>query len=365
MKRVYLDHAATTPLRPDARAAMLAVLDGVGNASSIHAEGQAVRFVLDRARRQVADCLGVRGERVVFTSGGTEAANLALRGVMAGAKGRVLVSAVEHDCVLKTGEALGADVLPVDGQGVVRLEALQAELARGDVALVAVMHANNETGVLQPMEEVVRLAHAHGALVYCDAVQTVGHLPVEVDELGVDLLGLSGHKFGGPAGVGALVVRSGIQERMTVQQTGGAQERNRRAGTENLAGISGMAAALAAAGGTDERAALATLNRRLVDGVKKLGLPVVADGAVRMDHVVQVQVPGRTGEDVVIALDMAGVAASQGSACGSGRVRASHVLQAMGWDDAAAGSVVRLSLGWSSTADDVVAGLAALARLVE
>ncbi|MCP5404973.1 MAG: cysteine desulfurase [Pseudomonadaceae bacterium] len=350
--RIYLDNAASAPLRPEARAAVLDVLEMAGNASSIHAEGQALRFVLDKARRQLGDCLGVRAERVVLTSGGTEANNLALRGVGREA-GRLLVSAVEHDCVLNTAMVSGGEVLPVDASGVVRLEALEAELKKGGVALVSVMHANNENGVVQPVAEVAALARAYGALVHCDAVQTVGHGPVGMVALGVDMLSLSAHKFGGPQGVGALVVRSEIQDRLTAQMTGGGQERNRRAGTENVAGAAGMAAALAVAGGGDEQARLAAMNRALVAGLDDLGVPVVARGAARVDHVVQVHVSGHKGEDVVIALDMAGVAVSQGSACGSGRVKASHVLQAMGWDAQAAGDVVRVSLGWQNTPTEI------------
>lgn len=362
MARVYLDHAATSPLRPQARAAMVAVLDTVGNPSSIHAEGQAARFVLDSARRTLGELLEVRAERVVLTSGGTESANLALRGVMAKTRGRLLVSAVEHDCVLATARALGGETIPVDAAGVVRLDVLQRELAKGDVALVAVMHANNETGVLQPVAEIAALAHAHGARVYCDAVQTVGHLPVHADALGVDMLGFSAHKFGGPAGVGGLVLHAEMQALMTAHTTGGGQERHRRAGTENLAGIAGMAAALMAAGQADERARLARLRDVLEQGIEAAGLRVVAKPALRVDHVVLAHSCLRAGDELVMALDMAGVAASQGSACGSGRVEKSHVLAAMGGDDVQ-GGVVRFSSGWSTTSDEVCHAMAMLAKV--
>ena len=241
MNRVYLDHAATTPLKPAAHDAMVEALAVFGNPSSVHGEGQAARALLDDSRRLMADVLEVRAERVVLTSGGTEAANLAIGGVMAAAKGKkVAIAGVEHDCVI--GAAWRHDVveIPVDADGVVKLDALEKILSAGDVALVCLMHANNETGVIQPVREAAALAHAHGALLFVDAVQTVGHLDVKPDELGADLLGFSAHKFGGPKGVGALVVKPELH--FVPQLLGGAQERGRRAGTENLPAVAGMAA---------------------------------------------------------------------------------------------------------------------------
>lgn len=372
--RVYLDHAATSPLRPEARAAMLAALDAFGNPSSVHREGQDARYMMDRARRQVSDLFDVRPERVVLASGGTEANNLALRGVMAKAPGkRLLVSQVEHDCVRNTARALafqGVEVveLPVDANGVVRVPELAAELARGDVALVSVMLVNNETGVVQPVGEIADIARKYGALVHTDAVQAVGHMVVKPEALGVDLLSFSGHKFGGPKGVGGLVLRPEIPMETLIY--GGAQERNRRAGTENVAAVAGLGAAaevVAVQGDADVRQ-MRCYRDAIVSQVVALPLQVVADprdgGCEVAPHIVQFRTPGRRGEDIVIGMDVLGVAVSQGSACSSGRVAASHVLQAMGYGEAEAGEGVRLSFGWSSTMADVDVAAAALARVL-
>lgn len=363
MTRVYLDYAASAPLRPEARAALLETLDVFGNPSSVHAEGQAARTILDESRRTMADLLGVRAERVVFTSGATEANNIALRGVMAKAGGsRLLVSAVEHDCVRNTGMALGAGEIPVDGNGVVKLEWLRTELARGDVGLVSVMLVNNENGVIQPVEEIATLCKAAGAVFHCDAVQAVGHRPVNVDV--ADLMSFTAHKFGGPKGVGALVLKT--ETPMDAMVTGGGQERNRRAGTENIPAIAGMVAAAAAAFGKmdAERATAALLRQQMAAGIEKLGLEIAGAGTECAEHVIQVLTAGKRGEDVVIGMDLRGVAVSQGSACGSGRIKESHVLQAMGYDGGRAGQAVRLSWGWASSEADIAAGLMALGAMV-
>ncbi|MFZ2586710.1 MAG: cysteine desulfurase family protein [Alphaproteobacteria bacterium] len=358
--RVYLDNAATTPVRPEVKAAMVGALDVFGNPSSVHGEGQAARMAVDGARKAVGELIGVRAERVVLTSGGTEAANLALRSVVG--RGRVVVSAVEHDCVLETAKALGGTVVPVDGDGVVRLEALEDELKRGGVALVSVMHANNETGVLMPVAEVAALAHKYGALCHTDAVQTVGHVDVNMDALGVDMLSLTAHKFGGPKGVGVLVVKSEVQDRMVAQMTGGAQERNRRAGTENVVGIVGLGAAVKALDVARERETVAGLMERFVAGLEGLPLEVVAPKAAKVGHVVQLVGP-MLGEDMVMALDMQGVAVSQGSACSSGRVAVSHVLRAMGVEEGAARRAFRVSMGWGTSPRDVEQMLATMAGI--
>ncbi len=365
MTRVYLDYAATTPLRPQAKVAVLEALEIYGNPSSVHQHGQAARLLLDDARRSVGECMGVRAERVVFTSGGTEANNLALRGVMAMTPGRVLlVSAIEHDCVRQTAFALreaGVQVeeIPVSEDGGVKLAWLKQRLQRADVAMVSLMHANNETGVLQPVAEAAALAHAAGALLHTDAVQTVGHIAVQPDALGADLLTLTAHKFGGPKGAGALIVKPEVL--MQATQTGGAQERNRRGGTENLAGAVGLAAALQTALEnleTETRTAL-ELAKYLEQNLPQ-GVQMVAPQSPKVPHVRQLHVPGRKGEDLVMQLDLAGIAVSQGSACSSGRVQASHVLQAMGYNDTAAGEGLRLSWGWQSQLADLQAALAAL-----
>jgi cysteine desulfurase len=361
MERVYLDYAATAPLRPEVRARMVELLDVFGNPSSVHAEGQMARSVVDDSRRAVADILGVRAERIVFTSGGTEANNMALRGFAArNPKRKILVSAVEHDCVRNTGKVLGADVLVVDADGVVKLEALAVHLARGDVGLVSVMHANNENGVVQPVEDIAAMCKRAGVVFHTDAVQTVGHMPVGVDETGADMLSFAAHKFGGPKGAGVLVLKSELE--MEAVLTGGAQERKRRAGTENVLAIGGMATALAVAVEKmhAERALAAAMAGALEASLTGLKLEVVGGDAVKVAHVRQVLVPGIKGEDVVIGMDMRGVAVSQGSACGSGTVKESHVLRAMGKDTTAAGQAVRLSWGWGSRLQDVDAAVSAL-----
>jgi cysteine desulfurase len=367
VKRVYLDHAATSPLRPAAQKAMREAWDIFGNPSSVHREGQAARALLDKARRSVGEILAVRAERVVFTSGGTEGANLALRGVMAANPGRrLLVSAIEHDCVLETARDLGGVTMPVNRFGIIDLAALESELKKGEVALVALMHANNETGVIQPVAEAARLAHQHGALMFCDAVQTVGHIEVRPEILGADLLSFSAHKFGGPKGVGVLVIRPEIQ--MTAQITGGGQERHRRGGTENVWGIMGLAAALEVS--MAQMLAEVKKNTGFMDKLLSntmyinKEIKVIGEAVERLPQVAQVLVRGRSGDDLVMALDLAGVGASQGSACSSGRVSSSHVLKAMGYSEQEAGESLRFSLGWSTTAVDIDAAVAALAKVL-
>lgn len=358
--RIYLDYAASAPLRPAARARMVELLEVFGNPSSIHAEGQTARMALDDSRRAIADVLGVRAERVVFTSGGTEANNLALRGVAAVSSGkRLLVSAIEHDCVRNTGQVLGAEEIPVDAGGLVRLDWLRDELARGDVALVSVMHANNENGIMQPIEAVAAMCKAAGVVLHTDAVQTVGHLPVDVDALGADLVSFAAHKFGGPRGVGVLVLKPELEMVATI--TGGAQERNRRAGTENVAAIGGAAAALAQAisNMNEERMRARAFNELVCAAAETMGLRVVGKDSPRVEHVVQLLTP-KNGSNVVIGMDLKGVAISQGSACGSGKVKESHVLRAMGFNSDEASRAVRVSWGWGTTEAEIRAGLAAL-----
>jgi cysteine desulfurase len=248
--------------------------------------------------------------------------------------------------------------VPVDADGVMDLAALEKGLSAGDVALVCLMHANNETGVIQPVREAADLAHRHGALLYCDAVQTVGHLDVKPDELGADLLGFSAHKFGGPKGVGALVVKPELD--FVPMLMGGAQERGRRAGTENVVGIAGMAAALA----EPLIDTTATMQRLLSALEATESVEIVSKCASKVPHIVQLRTPGKSGENTVIAMDLQGVAVSQGSACSSGRTKASHVLKAMNFSDLEASEGLRLSLGWNTTPADIDAALAALSKLV-
>jgi cysteine desulfurase len=341
----YLDHNATSPLRPVALDAMVEALTAGGNPSSVHRVGRTARALIDKARQQVADLVGALASEIVFTSGGTEANNLALTG---SGRRRVLVSAVEHDSVLKA--AGDAEIVPVDREGVVDLGALERLLAASkEPALVSVMFANNETGVLQPIAAVTRLADKYGALVHCDAVQGAGKQPIDLHGLGVDYLSLSAHKLGGPTGVGALAVRSGVA--LVPDRLGGGQEVRRRAGTENLSGIVGFGAAAVAA-----RDGLAASDLR--DGLEAelrafAPVRVFGAGAPRLGNTTCVAMPGVTSETQVMALDLAGICVSAGAACSSGKVTRSAVLAAMGVAPAEAETAIRISLGWSTTAADI------------
>jgi cysteine desulfurase len=354
----YLDYNATAPVRPEAMAAVAEALRQPANASSVHAFGRAAHRALERARATVARSVGASPEGVVFVSGGTEANNLALQGI----DGPVLVSAIEHPSVLEA--APSAVPIPVDRQGRIDLAALERLVAAEAPRLVSVMLANNETGVVQPVAEAARLAHAAGALLHVDAAQALGRIPVDMAELGADLLTLSGHKLGGPPGAGALVLRQGIE--VTPRQRGGAQERRRRAGTESLPAILGMAAAVEAIG--EEEAARIRglrdeLERRAVAGCP--AAHIVGAECERLPNTTCLLLPGVEGATQLMALDLAGVAVSTGAACSSGKVGASHVLLAMGLDEAEARCVIRISLGWASGMADVERFLSAWLPLAQ
>jgi cysteine desulfurase len=340
----YLDHNATSPLRPAAFGAMAEALRAGGNPSSVHAAGRKARAIVERGRRDVAALVGALPAEVVFTSGGTEANNMAIGGA-----GRpcLLVSAVEHDSVLNA--APGSARIPVDGNGVVDLGALERLLAQLDEpVLVSVMLANNETGVVQPVADVVRLARRADALVHCDAVQAAGKMPVDLHGLGVDYLSLSAHKFGGPTGAGAVVVRSGAP--FVGDRRGGGQEARRRAGTENVSGIAGFgAAAVEATAGLAERG----LRDRLETALTAYGAKIFGAGAPRVPNTTCVGMPGVKAETQVMAFDLAGVCVSAGAACSSGKVQRSAVLSAMGVEDAMAETAIRISLGWNSHAEEI------------
>jgi cysteine desulfurase len=340
----YLDHNATSPLRPEAFDAMVEALRMGGNPSAVHAVGRRARALVDRARRQVAARIGALPAEVIFTSGGTEANNMALAG---SARKRVLISSIEHESVQRA--VPGADIVPVDGEGVLDLAALERKLAAAsEPALVSVMFANNETGVLQPMADVVRIARKAGALVHCDAVQAVGKVPVDLHGEGIDYLSVAAHKLGGPTGIGALIARTDAP--FVPNRFGGGQETNRRAGTENLSGIAGFGAAAAAATGLDpayrDRAEAAL--RAIAPGARVYGA-----GARRLPNTTYISMPGVAAEIQVMALDLAGVCVSAGSACSSGKVHRSAVLAAMGIEDAEAGSAIRISFGWNSQSSDI------------
>lgn len=342
----YLDHNATSPLRPAAFDAMVETLRIGGNPSAVHRTGRKARSLVDAARRQVAALVGSLPAEIVFTSGGTEANNMALAGC---GRRRVLVSAIEHESVLRA--VPDAQIIPVDSEGVIDLSALESLLAASDdPALVSVMFANNETGVLQPLADVVRLSNKAGALVHCDAVQGVGKVPVDLHGLGIDYLSVAAHKLGGPTGVGALIVRSGAP--FASNRYGGGQETNRRAGTENLSGIVGFgAAAEAARGGID----VVALRDRLEVSLRAIApeARVYGAGARRLPNTTFISMPGVKAETQVMALDLGGVCVSAGAACSSGKVHRSPVLAAMGVQDAEAKTAIRISSGWNSQSDDI------------
>jgi len=351
--RVYLDHNATTPIRPEALAAVVETLASGGNPSSVHQDGRRARAAAESARDAVAALAGAPSDGVVFTSGGTEANHLALAG--SGAD-RILVSAIEHDSVLAAARLSGLPVetVVVTADGSLDLDDLTAKL--GDNAgrtLVSVMAANNETGVVQPIEAVVERARSAGAMVHCDAVQAAGKIPLDFATHGLDFMTLSGHKVGAPAGVGALVVADGADVR--ARQGGGGQERGRRAGTENLSGITGFGAAARIVADCADSGRLAALRDEL-----EVQLSAVAEDAVifganapRLGNTAAVAMPGVSSEVQVMALDLAGIAVSAGAACSSGKVRASHVLQAMGFGAGYSDCSIRISFGWTTTAADI------------
>jgi cysteine desulfurase len=363
--RVYLDYNATAPLRPEARAATLDALDCLGNPSSIHAEGREARAIVEEARRAVAALAGASPRSVVFVSSGTEGANFALTPAIhgAGAKAplaRLILAAGEHPCVLR-GHRFAPEattIAPLGADGRLDLDALTALIARGEGApMLALQGANNETGVLQPVAEAAALIHAAGGVLVCDAVQLPGRVDLPTATAGADFLILSAHKFGGPKGAGAVIATRPEIAIAAPLMRGGGQERGQRAGTENVAAIAGFGAAarLAAAEAQGEAARLAPLRDRLAAHVLALAPEVTIFGArgPRLPNTLAFAAPGVAAATLLIALDLAGVAASSGSACSSGKVTPSHVLAAMGVAPELAAGAVRLSLGWASREADV------------
>lgn len=368
-ERVYLDHNATSPLRPEARAAMLDALDHAANPSSVHREGRAAHALIETARDQVALLAGAQSRDVIFTSGGTEASILALTPALEVGGDRrpftqCLMSAVEHVCVLEGArfERNAVERIPVLPNGLVDQawlsERLAAISAAGGRALVAVQAANNETGILQPIAAIAAIVHAHGGILHCDAVQVAGKMPIDQVTAGADMLALSAHKIGGPQGVGALVLRAGgivIGDRML---RGGGQERGARSGTENVAGIAGFGAAASAVlkDLEDEAHRLGALRDAFENAIRDLAPDTVIFGAdvARLPNTVAFSVPGLTAETALMNFDLAGIALSSGSACSSGKVKRSHVLEAMGITADMAKGVLRLSAGWTSSEADVI-----------
>jgi cysteine desulfurase len=359
--RVYLDWNATTPLRPEARAAMTAAWDISGNPSSVHAEGRRARRLVEDARAAVAASVAARPEGVVFSSGGTEANALALTPGLHRAAGapvqRLLVSAIEHASVLTSGRfpAEATATINVTRSGLIDLDHLRILLAGGPPALVSVMLANNETGAMQPVAEVADIVHAAGGLLHVDAIQAFGKIPFGLNTSRADLLTLSAHKIGGPKGVGAVVLADGVLG-LDPLLRGGGQDSGRRAGTEDVAGISAFGAATGAAMAAlkSDGARLVGLRDRLEEGLRQTpGMMVFSGDAQRLPNTTLFTAPGLRAETAVIGFDLAGIAVSSGSACSSGKVQPSHVLAAMGVGRELAQGAVRLSLGWSTSMADV------------
>lgn len=369
--RVYLDWNATTPLRTEARAAMLAAYDLIGNPSSVHAEGREARRLVEDARATLAGAVGALPRNVVFTSAGTEANALALAPGLRGPSGcpveRLLVSAVEHASVLAGGRFPADRIgqVQVTPSGVVDVGHLRALLGDGPPALVSIMAANNETGALQPVAEAAGLVHEAGGLLHVDAIQALGKIAFNIKTVGADLATFSAHKIGGPKGIGALVVAEGIAGLEPLLR-GGGQELNRRAGTENVAGIAGFGAAVKVAlqALPEDAARMATLRDRLENGIRAIaGGRIFADDVKRLPNTILFTAPGLKAETAVIGFDLEGVAVSSGSACSSGKVQPSHVLSAMGYSATIAQGAVRLSLGWSTAPDDINRALEAWRKL--
>ena len=368
--RVYLDYNATAPLRPQARTAAMDVFACAGNPSSVHAEGRRARALVENARRQVASLVGSSPERVVFTSGATEAAHLALSAdILAdGRRGfdRLLVGATEHAAVLqghRFGEAV--ETVPVLPTGVLDLAALSYALARGGRCIVAVQAANNETGVLQPIDEIAERTWKHAGVVICDAVQAAGR--VACDAIPADVLLLSAHKLGGLAGAGAVVMRSDRVALGAAVLRGGGQERGFRAGTENVAAIVAFGTAAEASASLAEASHMATLRDRFEADLLRIAPEAEVFGreAPRLPNTSAFAVPGVSAETLLMALDLAGIAVSSGSACASGKVGRSHVLEAMGVKPDLRAGVLRVSFGWSSTEADVERVLAQMAATLD
>ena len=371
-ERAYFDWNATAPLRQEARAAMVTTLSLTGNASSVHAEGRAVRRLVEAAREQVAGLVGAEAKNVTFTSGATEANMLALTpaieiGGVKSLRDRLFVSAIEHPSV-RSGGRFSADAveeLPVTGAGVVDLHALRSAIARAERPFVSVMLANNETGVIQPIADIAAIVHAANGVLHVDAVQGPGRIACRIGELGADLMSLSAHKLGGPQGAGALVSRGDIHIGEPLIK-GGGQERGLRAGTENVAAIAGFGAAAAVSANQADAARMAGSRDRLEAGIKAI-LPealIFGESAPRLPNTTLFAVPGMKAETAIISFDLNGIAVSSGSACSSGKVQASHVLAAMGVEPSLAQGAVRVSLGWATTESDIENLLNALTKVV-
>jgi cysteine desulfurase len=379
--RIYLDYAATTPVDPDVVAAMLPFFSSTwGNSSSIHAAGRASKAALEQSRLTIAEGVGADPLEIIFTNGGTEADNHALKGLAFAVRkktGRfhILVSAIEHHAVLKSAEVLrehgfSVGLIPVDAAGRIRVEELE-RLLTPETGVVAVMHANNEIGTIQPIAEIVRCVHDHQAFLHMDAVQTLGKIPLDLHALGVDTAALSAHKIYGPKGIGALYIRKGVEVDALIH--GGAQERNRRGGTENVPLIVGFAAAVRKSNALREHTHVAAkaLGKRLRAKLAERWKFVFfnGDGAELLPHIVSISFDGKAvsfdGESMLMNLDLRGIAASSGSACSSGSLKISHVIKAIGRDEATARATLRFSFGRGTTLEEIDALVAALESMID
>ena len=364
--RIYLDYNATSPLRPEAREALMAAVETYGNASSVHAEGRRARQILETARRQVADLVGAEPDDIVFTSGGTEAANLALAPLRCIGSDRrwdrLIVGATEHAAVLSGHRFEKVEIAPVSSSGVVDLEQLQVMTASGTPPLVAIQAANNETGARQPVAAIADIVHAQGGLMVCDAVQAAGRIDCRGEALSADLVLLSGHKLGGLAGAGAVVaMRNDL--RLASLLRGGGQERGRRAGTENIPAIAAFGAAAALSKSCSDAPRLAALRDRFEVKLREVApeATIFSIGTERLPNTSAFAIGGVTAERLMMALDLGGVAVSSGSACSSGKVGRSHVLEAMGVEPDLKVGAIRVSFGWRSVESDVDGIIAVLA----
>ncbi|MBZ4652818.1 MAG: cysteine desulfurase [Peptococcaceae bacterium] len=375
MRRVYLDHSATTPVRPEVAQIVLEYMTNkFGNPSSVHVYGREAKQGLEKAREQVAKLINAKPEEIIFTSGGTEADNLAITGIAQtyANKGKhIITSAVEHHAVLDTCKNLEKQgytvtVLPVDEYGIIKLEDLKKAITK-ETILITIMHANNEVGSIQPVAEIGKIAKEHGIIFHTDAVQSLGKIPVDVDKMNIDLLSGSGHKIYAPKGIGFLYIRRGVGLKPIT--FGGGQERRRRPGTENLPGIVGLglAAELAALEMETEMPRIAKLRDRLIAGIMKRIPHVRLNGhpEERVPNNVNVSFEFVEGESLLLSLDMKGIAASSGSACTSGSLDPSHVLMAMGICHEIAHGSVRMTLGKANTEEDIDYVLEVLPPIVE
>lgn len=361
-KKIYLDYNATTPMKAQVHEIVASLLEGPANPSSVHVFGREARKIVEAARRQVAELVNAKADEVIFTGSATEANNMFLKGC--GAE-RFLISAIEHASVLKSAPVV-PEVIPVTPEGVVELAALEKMLASGtEKTVVCLMMVNNETGTIQPVRETAALCKKHNAVFFCDAVQAVGRIPVDMPGIGIDALSLAAHKIGGPQGVGALVLRKGLEVAPLLQ--GGSQEQNRRAGTSNVPGIAGFGKAcelaLSDMGNYQSLAGLRDLIEIRIRAAAPDDAVIFGSQAPRVANTTVICLPGVTSDRQMMALDLEGIAVSSGSACSSGAVKPSHVLTALGATQDHATSALRISLGWTTTQDDVNAFLAAWEKM--